>query len=54
MSNLKSSKEDFDILWIVRYNDGSVDVFETEQPPPAIPYISVFDVDRYVEENIAG
>lgn len=31
-------------IWVVQYNDGTSDVFDTETPSPAWPYVDAFDV----------
>ncbi len=37
-------------IWVVQYNDGTADVFNSEQGAPALPYIDAFEVQNRITE----
>ena len=37
-------------IWVVQYNDGTADVFDSEQGAPALPYIDAFEVQNRIGE----
>jgi len=37
-------------IWVVQYNDGTADVFNSEQGAPALPYIDAFEVQNRIAE----
>ena len=37
-------------IWVVQYNDGTADVFDSEQGAPALPYIDAFEVQNRITE----
>ena len=37
-------------IWVLRYNDGSADVWDEEKGPPSWPYIDAFDVEDALKE----
>ncbi len=40
-------------IWIIQYNDGTADVYDTEQSGPAYPYVDAFQYDELKKENAA-
>ena len=37
-------------IWVVQYGDGTADVYETPQPPPAYPYVDAFEFYARIDE----
>ena len=37
-------------IWVIQYNDGTADVFDSEQGAPALPYIDAFEVQNRIAE----
>ena len=37
-------------IWVLRYNNGTADVWDEDQGPPSWPYIDAFDVEEEIKE----
>jgi len=37
-------------IWVVQYNNGTADVYDSEQGAPALPYIDAFEVQNRIAE----
>ena len=37
-------------IWVIQYNDGTADVFDSEQGAPALPYNDAFEVQERIAE----
>ena len=37
-------------IWVVQYNDGTANVYDSEQEAPALPYIDAFEVQNRIAE----
>ena len=37
-------------IWVLRYNDGTADVWDEEKGPPSWPYVDAFDVEGALKE----
>lgn len=40
-------------IWVLRYNDGTADVWDEEKSPPSWPYVDAFDVEGALKELIS-
>ena len=38
-------------IWLLRYNNGTADVWDEEKGPPSWPYIDAFDVEDALKES---
>ena len=38
-------------IWLLRYNDGTADVWDEDHGPPSWPYIDAFDVEDALKES---
>ena len=37
-------------IWVIQYEDGTADVYDTPQPPPAYPYVDAFECEERLAE----
>lgn len=37
-------------IWVLRYNDGTADVWDEEKGPPSWPYVDAFAADDAIKE----
>ena len=37
-------------IWVVQYNNGDADIYDTEQVAPAYPYVDAFEAEARIKE----
>jgi len=37
-------------IWVIQYNDGISEVYDTPQPAPAYPYVDAFEYQKRMDE----